>query len=64
MRIAFLIPFAAVAALSACGQKGSLYLRDNPPAHVKPASADQYKPVPYPKGSPADAEPEGASAPK
>jgi len=64
MRIAFLVIVAAGAALSGCGQKGPLYLRDNPPANVKPARADQYKPVPYPKGSPADAEPEGTSTPK
>lgn len=34
-----------------CGQKGNLYLRDNPPpgAHAaKKTDSDSYKPVPYP----------------
>lgn len=37
-----------VAPLSACGQKGSLYLRDNPPPGVKPPKPAAPKPVPYP----------------
>jgi len=65
MRIAHLLLLAAVGpALAGCGQKGPLYLRENPPPNVKPARADQYKPVPYPKGAPADAEPDGAPAAK
>jgi predicted small lipoprotein YifL len=32
-----------------CGQKGSLYVRDNPPPGVKPPKTDAYQPVPYPK---------------
>ena len=32
-----------------CGQKGSLYLRDNPPPGVKPPKPEAYKPLPYPK---------------
>jgi len=32
-----------------CGQKGALYLRDNPPPGVKPPRPEAYKPVPYPK---------------
>ena len=32
-----------------CGQKGALYLSDNPPPGVKPPASKAYKPVPYPK---------------
>ena len=32
-----------------CGQKGPLYLRDNPPSGVKPPRPEPYKPLPYPK---------------
>ena len=48
-------PTAAVLALllligllAGCGQKGSLYLRDNPPAGVKIPKPATPKPVPYP----------------
>ena len=34
---------------SGCGQKGPLYLRDNPPPGVKPPKPEAYKPLPYPK---------------
>lgn len=49
--------FGAALSLAAvaCGQKGPLYLRDNPPPGVKPPGAREYKPVPYPKNAPADA---------
>jgi predicted small lipoprotein YifL len=51
-----LAPVAAlVFCIAACGQKGSLYLRDSPPSGVKPAKAETYKPLPYPKESPDDA---------
>jgi len=42
--------FCAVIALAVagCGQKGPLYLRDNPPPGVKPAKPAPVKPVPYP----------------
>jgi predicted small lipoprotein YifL len=42
--------FCAAIALAAagCGQKGPLYLRDNPPPGVKPAKPPAAKPVPYP----------------
>ena len=44
-----LLVFAALAlAAAACGQRGPLYLRDNPPPGVKPEKRDTYKPVPYP----------------
>jgi len=32
----------------ACGQRGPLYLRDQPPPGVKPERPAPYKPVPYP----------------
>ena len=32
-----------------CGQRGELYLRDNPPPGVKPPKPEGYKPVPYPQ---------------
>ena len=32
-----------------CGQKGPLYLRDNPPASVKPPKPEPFMPLPYPK---------------
>ncbi len=48
---ALLVPLAA-----GCGQKGNLYLRDNPPANVKPAKPEPYKPVPYPKDTGDEAE--------
>ncbi|MSQ54062.1 MAG: hypothetical protein EXR31_01720 [Betaproteobacteria bacterium] len=57
--IAALLALAAV--LAGCGQKGSLYLRENPPSNVKTPKADQYKPTPYPKGAPADPEPDAES---
>ena len=31
-----------------CGQRGPLYLRDNPPPGMRPAKTEPYKPVPYP----------------
>jgi predicted small lipoprotein YifL len=34
---------------AACGQKGSLYLRDDPPPGVKPPRPQPSQPVPYPK---------------
>jgi len=47
MRSLLLIAALALAA-AACGQRGPLYLRDNPPPGVKPEKRDTYKPVPYP----------------
>ena len=34
--------------LNACGQKGPLYLRDNPPAGTRIPKPATPKPVPYP----------------
>jgi predicted small lipoprotein YifL len=50
----FLLRFASVGvalalAAAGCGQKGPLYLRDNPPPGVKPAKPPSVKPVPYPE---------------
>jgi predicted small lipoprotein YifL len=43
------VALAAAGALTGgCGQKGPLYLRDNPPPGVKPAKPAPVKPVPYP----------------
>ena len=39
-----------------CGQKGNLYLRDSPPAGMRPAKPEPYKPVPYPKESAEEGE--------
>ena len=44
----FLLIFAALALAAGCGQKGPLYLRDNPPPGVKPVKPPAPKPVPYP----------------
>lgn len=57
MRLASL--FILMAGLSfGCGQRGELYLRDNPPPGVKPAKPGAQKPVPYPQpaGEPSGAE--------
>jgi len=35
--------------IAGCGQKGRLYLRDDPPPGVKTAKPEPYTPVPYPK---------------
>jgi len=43
-----LLAAALALAAAACGQKGPLYLRDNPPPGVKPEKPEPYKPVPYP----------------
>jgi predicted small lipoprotein YifL len=37
-----------VLAATGCGQKGPLYLRENPPPGVKPAKPPAAKPLPYP----------------
>jgi predicted small lipoprotein YifL len=45
-----------------CGQRGPLYLRDNPPAGVKAPKPEPYQPVPYPKETGEDER--GAAAKK
>ena len=48
----FLLPAVALVVFAAgCGQKGPLYLRDNPPPGAKPAKPPAAKPVPYPDQS-------------
>jgi predicted small lipoprotein YifL len=54
MRSALLIAMLVLLA-AGCGQKGALYLRDNPPPGVKPPKPEAYKPLPYPKDAGADA---------
>ena len=48
MRAAFIVVLMLLLA-AGCGQKGALYLRDNPPAGVKPPRPEPFKPLPYPK---------------
>ena len=47
MRVLALTVLAALLA-AACGQRGPLYLRDQPPAGVTVPKPDPYEPVPYP----------------
>ena len=44
-----LVGILSVILLSSCGQKGSLYLRENPPAGIKTPKPAPPKPVPYPE---------------
>jgi predicted small lipoprotein YifL len=46
--VAAAVVIMAALAVSGCGQKGPLYLRDNPPPGVKPPKPAPYEPVPYP----------------
>jgi len=48
MRPALLLAMTVIVAVAGCGQKGPLYLRDNPPPGVKPPRPEPYRPVPYP----------------
>ena len=50
----FFLLAAVLVLVCGCGQKGPLYLRENPPPGVKPPKSDTYKPVPYPKGTAAE----------
>jgi len=43
-----------------CGQKGPLYLRDNPPPGVKPPKPEAYQPLPYPQEAGEDESAGGA----
>lgn len=47
---------AAVLLAAACGQRGPLYLRGQPPPGVTAAEAEPYRPVPYPADTERDAE--------
>jgi predicted small lipoprotein YifL len=57
MRYGFIAALALTLALG-CGQKGNLYLRDDPPPGVRPAKAEPYKPVPYPSQPRDESEPD------
>ncbi|HZD20739.1 MAG TPA: lipoprotein [Burkholderiales bacterium] len=46
----FLLLGVAITLLVGCGQKGPLYLRDNPPPGIKPEKPAPAKPIPYPPG--------------
>lgn len=59
MRFALLLAFVVLFA-AGCGQKGALYLRDHPPAGVKPPKPEAYKPLPYPQEAGEDAPAGGA----
>lgn len=48
MRVALLLLLTA-GLVSGCGQRGALYLRDNPPPGVKPPKATAGKAVPSPQ---------------
>jgi len=54
MRTALFLVLSAALAVAGCGQKGPLYLRDNPPPGVKPKKQEPYQPVPYPERSASD----------
>jgi predicted small lipoprotein YifL len=52
MRLRFLVRFLlslSLLTVCACGQKGPLYLSDNPPPGSQPSATKAYKPVPYPE---------------
>jgi len=57
MRLAVLV-LSIVLFAAGCGQRGDLYLRDNPPPGTKPPRPEAYKPLPYPKDAGED---EGAA---
>jgi predicted small lipoprotein YifL len=52
MRLLALV--AALVLVAGCGNRGALYLRDNPPPGVKTEKRDTYKPVPYPPAAPEE----------
>jgi len=54
----FLLAGVLLALLAAaCGQRGPLYLRDNPPPGIKPEKSERAKPAPYPRDPRDAAEP-------
>jgi predicted small lipoprotein YifL len=59
MRLAVLVVSLLLLA-AGCGQRGSLYLRDNPPPGVKPPKPEAYTPLPYPKEAGEDESAGGA----
>ncbi len=59
MRLAVVVVLLLLLA-AGCGQRGSLYLRDNPPPGVKPPKPEAYTPLPYPKEAGEDESAGGA----
>jgi predicted small lipoprotein YifL len=59
MRPALLV-LSFVLLAAGCGQRGPLYLRDNPPPGTKPPRPEAYKPLPYPKDAGDDESAGGA----
>jgi len=55
MRCALLAVLLLTLVSAGCGQKGPLYLRDNPPPGVKAPKPEAYKPLPYPSDAGEDA---------
>lgn len=50
----FLLICGVLVLAAGCGQKGPLYLSEEPPPGAKLPKPEPYKPVPYPKGDAAD----------
>ena len=59
MRLA-LLALSLLMLAAGCGQRGPLYLRDNPPPGVKAPKPEAYKPLPYPKDAGEDQSADGA----
>ena len=55
MRVSALFVLAALL-VAGCGQRGPLYLRDQPPPGVTVRKADPYEPVPYSPDAERDSE--------
>jgi len=55
-----LILLSLLTLAAGCGQKGGLYLRENPPAGVRTSQPEPYKPLPYPKEAGEDESAGGA----
>lgn len=54
-RMRFLLAVILALGASACGQRGDLFLRENPPPGYKSPS-EVYKPIPYPEDNAAESE--------
>lgn len=46
--VRYALAFLILPLVAGCGQRGSLYLRENPPPGLKAERPAPYKPVPYP----------------